>query len=116
MIGGKGRWRSLLERVEGLSVLWLGALGTLRGLSGQEDGAQWCMERRRDGCRDRPAGDHLLAMQGPRGLETGLKVDIARLLEAWTGSGPLLVTYFEALEGVKIDGSRKWWCEGFRDR
>ena len=109
MIGGRGRWRSLLGRVGGLSVPWLIVLVTLRVYSGQEDGGMWCMERRRDGFRDRPVGDHLLAMQGPRSLDTNSKGTLVRSIEGSTGSGPLLVTSFlEALlEGVKIHGCSK---------
>ena len=108
MIGDRGRWRSLLGRVGGLSVRWPIVLVTLRVCSGQGDGAMWCMERRRDGFRDRRVGDHLLAMQGPRGLDTDSKGNLVRSLGGSTGSGPLLVTsLLEALEGVNIRGCCK---------
>lgn len=73
-------------------MLWLSVFVIPRAVGGRGDGAKKCMGRRRDGFRDRPVDDHLLAMQGLGDLNGLLRGNILQIGMAFEGCALLFLT------------------------
>ena len=103
MIGGTGRWRSLLGPIGGQSVPLLPVFVILRAVLDQEDVVTWYMGKRQDGFRDRPVDHRVLGMQGLEDFDRYLPQDILLLKTGLNWSGPLLAT---SCKGPNIYGCR----------